>query len=337
MFKGFKFEVPKPKELTDASQKELSELTFQFSRISANEGSRLESFQSHRSPLANRSRSETQEKRRLEALEFQKKQRSITISKARQLALGTPTEEEVDEGDDEQEDEEEEEHGYYPKHKRARDSDDEMEEYFLHGSLSIFNRISDQIMYAENLEGIPSDFIENWVMMICPKGKRCLVTSGSGETIARSRAGNIIGRFQSMIPNGSSSNRTSDFCILDCVYDAVHWTFYVLDIMCWRGYPIFDCDTNFRHFWLQTKIEPSELDRPNNDNKFYQFKSVTPILTSETQVVAKDPEGFLAKQGHHYEIDGLLFYHRQTNYRGGSTPLVCWVSRQDVPTLLNHE
>ncbi|KAG2209250.1 hypothetical protein INT47_005542 [Mucor saturninus] len=351
MFKGFKFEAPKSKELIDASHKELSELTFQFSRISANEGTRLESFQSHRSPLANRSRSETQEKRRLEALEFQKKQRSITISKARQLALGTPTEEEVDEGDDEQEDEEdeEEEHGYYPKHKRARDSDDEMEEVVKltkhnpkHKKADKKknkkkNIHADQIMYAENLEGIPSDFIENWVMMICPKGKRCLVTSGSGETIARSRAGNIIGRFQSMIPNGSSSNRTSDFCILDCVYDAVHWTFYVLDIMCWRGYPIFDCDTNFRHFWLQTKIEPSELDRPNNDNKFYQFKSVTPILTSETQVVAKDPEGFLAKQGHHYEIDGLLFYHRQTNYRGGSTPLVCWVSRQDVPTLLNHE
>lgn len=73
MFKGFKFETPKPTESADSSQKELSELTFQFSRISANEGSRLESFQTHRSPLANRSRSETQEKRRLEALEFQKR------------------------------------------------------------------------------------------------------------------------------------------------------------------------------------------------------------------------------------------------------------------------
>lgn len=52
--------------------------------------------------------------------------------------------------------------------------------------------------------------------------------------------------------------------------------------------------------------------------------------------MAKDPEGYLAKQGHQYDIDGLLFYHRQTNYRGGSTPLVCWVSREDMPTLLNH-
>jgi snurportin-1 len=58
-------------------------------------------------------------------------------------------------------------------------------------------------MYAETMEEIPNDFIENWVTMICPKGKRCLVTSGRGETIARSRSGHIIGRFQSMLPNGS--------------------------------------------------------------------------------------------------------------------------------------
>jgi snurportin-1 len=102
-------------------------------------------------------------------------------------------------------------------------------------------------MYSETMESIPQDLLTDWVLMICPKGKRCLVTSGSGETIARSRAGNILARFQSTLPNGSRTNRTSDFCILDCVYDAVHWTFYVLDIMCWRGYPIFDCDTNFRY------------------------------------------------------------------------------------------
>lgn len=132
----------------------------------------------------------------------------------------------------------------------------------------------------------------------------------------------------------NSANRTSDFCILDCVYDAVHWTFYVLDVMCWRGYPIFDCDTNFRHFWLQTKIESSELDKPNNDNKFYQFKALRPVFTSETKQVAEDPEAYIAKQGFDYEIDGLLFYHRQTNYRGGSTPLVCWVARPDVDKLL---
>jgi snurportin-1 len=58
-------------------------------------------------------------------------------------------------------------------------------------------------MYAEYLESIPDDFMEEWIMMICPKGKRCMVTSGNGETVARSRGGHVIGRFQSILPNGS--------------------------------------------------------------------------------------------------------------------------------------
>lgn len=74
MFQGFKFETPKKDDKEEINQEnKVSELTFQFSRISANEGSRLESFQAHRSPLASRSRAETQERRRLEALELQKK------------------------------------------------------------------------------------------------------------------------------------------------------------------------------------------------------------------------------------------------------------------------
>ncbi|KAI9266149.1 hypothetical protein EDC94DRAFT_516153 [Helicostylum pulchrum] len=210
MFQGFKFETPKKDDKEEINQEnKVSELTFQFSRISANEGSRLESFQAHRSPLASRSRAETQERRRLEALELQKKQRSITVSKARQLALGTAAEEEEEEEEEEEaEEKEEEEH----VSKRSRDLDDDMEEVTKivktnprhkkkqHKRKNIH---ADQIMYAENLESIPDDFVDNWVMMICPKGKRCLVTSGRGETIARSRAGHIIGRFQSMIPNGS--------------------------------------------------------------------------------------------------------------------------------------
>lgn len=90
---------------------------------------------------------------------------------------------------------------------------------------------------------------------------------------------------------------------------------------------------NDRHFWLQTKLEENELDKPNNENRFYKFKALKPILTSETQIVAKNPEEYITNQGFDYEIDGLLFYHRETNYRGGSTPLVCWVPRDHVQTL----
>ncbi|KAK4514253.1 tRNA methyltransferase, has a role in tRNA modification [Mucor velutinosus] len=347
-FKGFTFEKP-IKHDSESQDPHLTNLSLKFNRISTDDnGSRLDSFKNFRSPIASRSRSEAQEKRRLEALELQKQQRQTSINKARQIALNTAEEDESTSDEEEEEEEEEQvevQETVVAHAKRLRDSDDEMEEVSKYVKTmpkrksknkhkKKKNLHANQIMYSETMESVPRDLLTDWVLMICPKGKRCMVTSGSGETIARSRAGNILARFQSRLPNGSRTNRTSDFCILDCVYDAVHWTFYVLDIMCWRGYPIFDCDTNFRHFWLQTKLEPNELDRSDGHNQFYKFIPLKPVLTTNTQQVVEDPEQYVKSQGFSYDIDGLLFYHRQAHYRGGSTPLVCWVPRDEIQNML---
>lgn len=59
--------------------------------------------------------------------------------------------------------------------------------------------------------------------------------------------------FESNLPAGGSNykgNKTTDYCILDCVYDQTTFTFYVLDMMCWKGHPIYDCDTEFRLVYL---------------------------------------------------------------------------------------
>jgi len=55
--------------------------------------------------------------------------------------------------------------------------------------------------------------------------------------------------FESVLPAGANSykgNKTTDYCILDCIYDQTKFTYYVLDLMCWKGHPIYDCDTEFR-------------------------------------------------------------------------------------------
>lgn len=31
------------------------------------------------------------------------------------------------------------------------------------------------------------------------------------------------------------------FCILDCIYSEAEQTYYILDVMCWRGHPVYDC------------------------------------------------------------------------------------------------
>lgn len=31
------------------------------------------------------------------------------------------------------------------------------------------------------------------------------------------------------------------YCILDCIYNEAAQTYYILDVMCWRGHPVYDC------------------------------------------------------------------------------------------------
>lgn len=38
-----------------------------------------------------------------------------------------------------------------------------------------------------------------------------------------------------------SSVPRSDYTILDCIYSEVDRTYYILDVMCWRGHPVYDC------------------------------------------------------------------------------------------------
>lgn len=33
----------------------------------------------------------------------------------------------------------------------------------------------------------------------------------------------------------------ADYTILDCIYSEVDRTYYILDVMCWRGHPVYDC------------------------------------------------------------------------------------------------
>lgn len=34
---------------------------------------------------------------------------------------------------------------------------------------------------------------------------------------------------------------SADYTILDCIYSEVDRTYYILDVMCWRGHPVYDC------------------------------------------------------------------------------------------------
>ncbi|CAO3657741.1 unnamed protein product [Umbelopsis ramanniana] len=287
-----------------------------------------------KSPLGSRTREQTQEERRKKALQLQKRSRQNQIEYARRLAFEKVT------VDVSQEDSDEEDG---PATEVADIVDDDMGEgikgkakQYRTKKMKKQNAYRDQVMFAEWLIDVPGDLYENWCVVPCPVGKRCLVVSANGQTMARLRNGRLLNKFESILPAGSSTykgNKVTDYCILDCIFDPVHWTFYVLDIMCWKGHPIYDCDTEFRFFWVASKIQADEMDVPNADNQFYKFQALQAASTTELKNVIANPYAFMPPNVK-ANVDGYLLYNRETQYVVGTTPLVCWLSIDKVQELL---
>ncbi|KAG0337839.1 hypothetical protein BG000_004893 [Podila horticola] len=124
------------------------------------------------------------------------------------------------------------------------------------------NLFSDQLMMPEVMTEIPIDLDTSYYIVPLPIGHRCFVISADGKTIARLPSGQLlVAPFESCLPAGSATyrgNRRADYCILDCVYSSVTRTFWTLDIMCWRGHPVYECETEFRFWWLRGKLAEIE-------------------------------------------------------------------------------
>ncbi|RLN75909.1 hypothetical protein BBJ28_00011981, partial [Nothophytophthora sp. Chile5] len=142
--------------------------------------------------------------------------------------------------------------GAAPKRKTREDRVKQRREHF-----------SKQLMVPEWLIDVPRDLNgsgsalgEGWYVLPRPEGKRCLVVANGGITIARIPSGNILKKFPSALPCGShKTNKASDsYCILDCIFQEHDDTFYVLDVMCWKGYLLYNCTTEFRLYWLRDKL-----------------------------------------------------------------------------------
>ncbi|KAL1914951.1 uncharacterized protein VTP21DRAFT_7867 [Calcarisporiella thermophila] len=310
-------------------------------------------------PIARRSREENQEERRRKALEEQKKRRRDFTDHARNLALFKLKDEEVSEESDEDESDfgsigdlstlKGEKRKYSSEEEEA--VDDISRDGIAHKKLRQKGRFrpdrkkkksnpyKNQIMFAEWMSEVPKDLLENWYLITCPAGKRCLVSSANGKTVSRLRNGLIFDTFQSVLPAGSKSykgNRSSDYCILDCIYDPNSLTYYVLDIMCWKGHPIYDCETEFRFYWLQTKI--AELDSPTAHNGTFTFQPLlprvidSPLLNEVVSLSKMGSEESTSLLG--FRLDGFLFYHKRTHYVLGTTPLCCWIGVERTAEIL---
>lgn len=168
----------------------------------------------------------------------------------------------------------------------------------------------------------PND-IENWLLVPCPKGKRCLIVARDGYTTAYSKNGYCFKKFRSSLP-GDETLSTS-ITILDAIFDMHSKTFYVLDVLSYGYQEMLNCEASFRFFWHTSKTHELELDQIRNSNTYS-------IVSLEFFDLACEPDELmdcLAKTNIFMkpstDLDGILFYHKEASYTHGVTPLVGWL------------
>lgn len=247
--------------------------------------------------------------RRNEQLEHQKKKRFDAQNYARKLAAGDLQEEDV-----ENEDYGMEVGNYKKKGKKTS------------------RPYRNQLMLSEWLVDPPSDLEERWTMVICPTGKRVLLVAHKGSTMMFSKGGYMIKRFPSLLPGGYRFEQQGfQSTILDCVFDEASSTIWVLDMMCYKGYPLYDCESTFRFFWISTKLFDESTENLKETSRYNKFK----FLPCPNAGCSENSIVDAVTSMYQFQVDGLLFYHNQAYYRPGRTPLVGWLKPFMLPKILS--
>jgi len=251
-----------------------------------------------------------QEDRRKRLLDHQKSRRDDLVNHARGLAMG------------EFEDEE-------PKDQ----DEDEMDTTAEFRPRRMNKSYKNQLMLSEWLVEVPEDLSSNWILVLCPEGRRNCVIASNGLTKVYSRSGKLVKKFPSNLPGGSrNQSRRNKYSILDCIYSEKEKIFYILDMMCWDGYQYYDCDTEFRLSWVQQKfIENKDVLMDNSRTNPYRFIPL-PIYECTRDSISKALNSKLPFEDN---LDGLLIYHKHVHYIPGYTPLVGWLKGYMVPELLS--
>lgn len=81
-------------------------------------------------------------------------------------------------------------------------------------------------------------------------------------------------------------------------------TYYIIDMMCWRGYSLYDCNYEFRNFWIKSKLEETGVFDPPSMYHRYRF-SIVPALECDKAGLQAAYNGIVP-----FERDGCLFLNR---------------------------
>lgn len=187
------------------------------------------------------------------------------------------------------------------------------------------------LMLSEWLVDVPEDFASTYLALPCPVGKRCLVFSSKGRTRAYAKSGVMVREFPSMLPGGNRHICPRGFALLDCIWSEVNKTYYVLDLVMWLNQSIMECETLFRFEWLRSRME-------EEGQEVQETSKLNPVKFQRVPYCDCSPEALQRLMADELPfsvpLDGVLFYHRESHYTHGNTPLVGWLKGYMFPEIL---
>ncbi|XP_022917925.1 snurportin-1 isoform X2 [Onthophagus taurus] len=184
------------------------------------------------------------------------------------------------------------------------------------------NKFKVKLMLSEWMVDIPIDLDESWYYKVCPKGVRNLVIAKAGVTKVYNRLNQLKGTFQTTLPGGGIETANHRITLLDCVYRNQDKTFYVLDILAWNSMSLINCSAEFRFYFLQSKFNEEEF-RGGADNK--RFKAIPHQFATRDNISVSFSDQYYLEDETPLPVDGILFYHKDSIYTPGLTPLVGWL------------
>uniref|UniRef100_A0A6B2LK88 Snurportin-1 n=1 Tax=Arcella intermedia TaxID=1963864 RepID=A0A6B2LK88_9EUKA len=194
----------------------------------------------------------------------------------------------------------------------------------------MIQKYKDNLMLFEEMRDVPEDLETHWICVPVPVGKRCLLISAQQNTMSRLKNGTLIENFKSLLPGGGGRKKDpiKDYCLLDCILSDQTLSYYVLDLMVWKGQMYYDCESEFRFFWAQSKLSEEEgLDEISDRNQL----KIVPLPR-----FGCDKKGLqeALKRVYPFMLAGFLLYHKEAYYTFDSTPLACSASVQMLQKIL---
>uniref|UniRef100_A0AAG5D838 Snurportin-1 n=1 Tax=Anopheles atroparvus TaxID=41427 RepID=A0AAG5D838_ANOAO len=187
---------------------------------------------------------------------------------------------------------------------------------------------ANKVQLSEWMHERPAD-LDNWFAVPCPVGQRCLLVFRNRLAVAYNKRGRSIASIHTKLDHMRGT------IVLDCVL-AKNRVFYILDALAFLQVDLVNCDCQFRFTWIESQFHEKDLAHQFNakatkEKGGFQLSLLPVYDLARPDSLERCWARYPAFTDDSPRLDGFLFYHKQSHYVYGRTPLVTWL----FPFMLN--